>query len=464
MLLKYFYDDALSQASYLIGCPASGEALVIDPARDITPYLQFAHERNLRIIGAAETHIHADFASGGRELASEVRGTLFISAYGGEHGYKLQGDDSMTVIGLYDGSQISVGSVQLEAWHTPGHTPEHLCYLITAGGAAGPFALLSGDCVFAGDVGRPDLLQTAVGIAGAAADGARAQFASVQRIKTLPDYLQVLPGHGAGSACGKALGDVPTTSIGYEKLANPAFQFEDETAFSAWLLEGQPPAPRYFAQMKHINQHGAALLNSLPYPRPIVYDSEVMHAARALLIDTRSAEAFAAAHIPGAVNIPVSERKFSTWAGQLVHYDQPTYIVVDDTQVREVVNKLYAVGIDQLGGYVRPQTATRYRAITRSIAPQAADAQLGAGALILDVRDQSEYNEVHIPGALWIPLGEIEQRLAEIPREREVIVQCASGRRSNIATSLLQKHGYLHVMNLAGGIDAWRAADLPVEG
>ncbi|HEX2623206.1 MAG TPA: rhodanese-like domain-containing protein, partial [Phototrophicaceae bacterium] len=406
----------------------------------------------------------ADFVSGGRELASSVGGTLYVSDYGDDLGYKMS--DSEIVNGvrrLREGDVIKVGSLKLEVMHTPGHTPEHLCYLLTADDADKPFAIFSGDCLFAGDMGRPDLLETAVGIMGSAETGAKGQFAAMKRLKAMPDYLQVLPGHGAGSACGKALGDVPSTTLGYEKLFNPAFQIADEAQFVTWLLEGQPPVPRYFARMKKVNQQGAVAVNSLKWPRPVVYDSELKLARDFLMIDTRPTQIFASSHIPNTVNIPISDTKFSTYAGGYVDYDQPTYLVVDSQDLEAVVDRLHAIGVDNLGGYVSTHIAERYHTATSLYDVEEAQAAQLEGALLLDVRNLNEYQEMHIPGALLIPMDEIAGRMNELPRDREIILYCAAGTRSSIVTSWLQKRGVLNTAHLIGGINAWKQAGLPVE-
>jgi hydroxyacylglutathione hydrolase len=463
MQLKIFYDPDLSHASYLVGSSQSGEAVVIDPSREIEQYLNFAERQRLRIIGAVETHIHADYASGGHELAHAVSGTLFVSNYGGDHGYELEIASDVHVRYLREGDDIYLGDLVLKALHTPGHTPEHLCFTLTSGSAGHPFVLFSGDCLFAGDMGRPDLLETAVGIAEAAQEGAHGQFANMKRLKAMPDHLLVLPAHRGGSACGKAIGDVPSTTLGYEKLTNPAFQFDDEAAFVEWLLKDQPEVPHYFAQMKRINQEGPDLLETLTYPRPIIYDSEVTIAARAVLIDTRPPDSFSTAHIPGSINISLDLSGFVKWLGWLVDYDRPTYIVADETRLAEAVRKLHSIGIDQVGGYVRPQTAMRYRAYTPQLQPEAAALEQANGALILDVRNQSERDESHIPGSKHIPLGEVEERLYELSRDRQIITQCGRGVRSQVVATLLQKHNFPHIANMDGGIDGWKRAGLPLE-
>jgi hydroxyacylglutathione hydrolase len=465
MLLKIFQDSDLAQNSYFVACPDSGEALVIDPARDITPYLDYAREKGLRLIGAAETHIHADYVSGGRELAHAVKGSLFISDYGGELGYQMQGGN-YTTVRLRESDHIMIGRVRLDVLFTPGHTPEHISYVLTDGGADKPFGIFTGDCLFVGDMGRPDLLETAAGSTHADASkegGARRQFANMMRLKSMPDYLSIMPGHGAGSACGKALGEVPTSTLGYEKLFNPAFQHTEEAKFVQWLLEDQPAPPRYFSEMKKVNQQGAALLSTLKYPRPVVYDSEINLAAKAMLIDTRSKPSFAAGHIPDSINIPADHSQFNTWVGWYVDYEQPTYIVVSEAQLAEVVTRLRAIGVDNIAGYVRDEVAMRYKAITPQVSVQTALEKHLNGTLIVDVRNDSEREESYIPNSIHIPMGEIPKRMGEIPRDREVIVQCGSGIRSQIVTSILQKNDFHNVVNLDGGIDTWKKAGYPIQ-
>ncbi len=250
MLLKRFYDDHLAQASYLIGCQATGEALVVDPHRDAEMYIAGAAREGVRITHVTETHIHADYASGSRELAARTGAQLYLSDEGGEDWRYGFADEDGAVL-LRDDDEIAVGNIRVRALHTPGHTPEHLSFLVTDGAATDePMGLLSGDFIFVGDVGRPDLLEKAAGVAGTMETGARQLFRSLRRAAELPAHLQLWPGHGAGSACGKALGAVPTSTLGYERLVSWAFQYDDEDAFVAAVLDEQPEPPRYFATMK----------------------------------------------------------------------------------------------------------------------------------------------------------------------------------------------------------------------
>jgi hydroxyacylglutathione hydrolase len=270
MLVRTIVDPELSQFAYLIGCQQTGEAVVIDPERDVDRYLELAAAEGLRLVAVAETHIHADFLSGARELAARVpRLRVYLSDAGDPPWkYEWPSQDGVDVTWLRDGDRFRIGNVELRAWHTPGHTPEHLSYVITdhGSGADAPMAVLSGDFVFVGDLGRPDLLETAAGIAGAQEPSARRLYDSARRFLGLPDYLQVWPGHGAGSACGKSLGAVPTSTVGYERRFSPALAAsgEGEARFVSYILSGQPEPPAYFARMKQLNKSGPPVERSTP--------------------------------------------------------------------------------------------------------------------------------------------------------------------------------------------------------
>lgn len=464
MLLKYFYDPHLAQAAYLIGCQETGEALIIDPARDITPYLQAVASEGLRLAHVTETHIHADFVSGVRELVAATGARLYLSDMG-DSNWKYAFANQRTVM-LRDGDKFKVGNIKVEVIHTPGHTPEHLIFQITDTLTADrPMGLFTGDCLFVGNIGRPDLLEEAAGIAGTKEINARGQFANIQRLKNMPDYLQVWPGHGAGSACGKGLGAVPTTTLGYEKLFNPAFQIDDESQFVKWLLDGQPETPRYFGQMKRVNKAGPTLLSSLAAPRHLADKSVLQSMVNDfLVIDTRRPELFAANHVPGTVNIPAGENNFSTWVGWYVDYAAPTYIIAEEIDMPRIVSQLRAIGIDNIPGYFTPAVLPKNGESMPQISPLEAEQLIREqGAFLLDVRGADEYHERHIPGAHLIPMGRVPARLSELPRDLLLIVQCGSGVRSQVVASLLQRRGFTNVNNLKGGIDAWENAGLPIE-
>lgn len=474
MILGRFYDEKLAQASYLVGCAATGEALIVDPNRDVEQYIEAARAEKLRITHVTETHIHADFASGARELAHRTGARLYLSDEGGPDWKYAYAEEAGAVL-LKDGDSFMVGNVRVDVRHTPGHTPEHLVFLITDTAAANqPMGALTGDFIFVGDVGRPDLLERAAGVAGTMVAGARQLFRSLQAFKELPDYLQIWPGHGAGSACGKALGAVPQSTLGYEKLFNWAFSYDDEEAFVEAVLAGQPDPPAYFAEMKRLNKVGPALLGGIrrpPRQDPRTLADRLSGGARVL--DLRRAPAYAAGHVPGTISLPLT-RSFTTYAGTILSYDEDLYLLVDDEQcpncVDEAVRDLAMIGLDRVTGWFGRDALDAWVAAGRSLesteqidSDALAQRIAASDVVVIDVRRQDEWDAGHIPGALHIPLGRLTARVHEIPRDRVVVVHCHSGGRSPIAASLLRAHGIEHVVNHPGGILEWRARQHPVE-
>ena len=353
MFFQRFYDKPLAQASYMIGCQRTGEAIVVDPNRDVTQYLDTAAKEGLRITHVTETHIHADFVSGARELAHRTGAELLLSDEGdADWKYAFAATDGARLV--RDGDHVMVGNIRFDVLHTPGHTPEHISFLVTdTPAASGPWGILTGDFVFVGDVGRPDLLEKAAGHAGTMDASAHVLFASLRRFRALPDHLQVWPGHGAGSACGKALGAIPSTTVGYEKIGNWGVATLDEAEFVRLVLDGQPEPPTYFAQMKRINKEGPRVLGGFPEPERAEPTSlsRVLDAGN-IVIDIRPASDFAKGHVPGTINIP-SSAIFITWAGWLVPYDRDIYLLGDDgcegcasTAVRD----LTMIGLDRVAG------------------------------------------------------------------------------------------------------------------
>jgi hydroxyacylglutathione hydrolase len=473
MLLKRFYDSKLSQASYLVGCDTSGEALVVDPGRDIDPYLRAADEEGLRIAHVTETHIHADFVSGARELAHRTGARLYLSAMGRDDWqYQYAAEAQATL--LKDESRFRVGAIEVRAVHVPGHTPEHLMFLVTdTASATEPMGAFTGDFLFVGDVGRPDLLERAAQMRGTMEEGARQLFRSLERIRSLPDYLQIWPGHGAGSACGKALGAVPQSTLGYEKRFNWAFGIDDEAAFVRTVLAGQPDPPRYFAEMKRINRVGPRFLGGIRQPaRLAVANLTEALEQGAPVVDTRQAAEFAHGAVPGTINI-TANRAFTTWAGWILPYDRDFYLIVDDRRaqmVDELVRDLAGIGLDRIAGYFGGEVVDGWGAskgqlqTIPSLTPADVAEQVRSNdKVILDVRGEGEYRAGHIRGSLNLPLGELEQRIGEIPRDRQVIVHCQTGARGAIAASLLRARGFPDVRQFPGGFAAWRAAGQPVE-
>lgn len=462
MLLKYFFDSPLAQASWLVGCQRTGEALIVDPRRDVEAYLEAARAHGLKVTAVAETHIHADFVSGARELASRTGARLYFSDCGpAEWKYRYP----EPFVPVVDGDVIRVGRVKLEVLHTPGHTPESISLLLTdeGGGADSPMGIFTGDFVFVGSIGRPDLLEKAAGLVGTAEPGARQLFHSVNRFRSLPDHVQVWPAHGAGSACGKGLGAVPSSTVGYEKLFNPALQIHDEQAFVDYILAEQPEAPPYFAVMKRVNKTGPALTAGLP-PVPENSPNQLPDLARReLVIDTAPSPEFASAHVPGTVNIPL--KNLVQWAGFLVDHAGPVHLILPLDKKDHALRALRSIGIDNVTGVFDADAVARTALRSESfdsLPPASLREKIESGEMaLIDVRAQTEWDEGHIAQAEHWFLGDLLRRVGEIPRNRTVVAQCRSGARSSIASSILQRAG-LDVINLDGGYLAWQRAGFPV--
>lgn len=465
MLLKYFYDTSLAHASYLVGCQQTGEAVVIDAGRDVEPYLQAAADEGLRIVAAAETHIHADFVSGSRELADRAGARMYLSDEGPpEWKYQFATESNATLLKQAD--VFHIGRVRFEVLHTPGHTPEHVSFLLTdeGAGATAPIGIFTGDFVFAGSIGRPDLLETAAGVVGSAEEGARRLYHSMRRFRELPDFLQVWPGHGAGSACGKGLGAVPSTTVGYEKLFNPALQFHDEQQFVDYILADQPETPSYFAVMKRVNKVGPELLRDLPDVMEQSVEQLPQTARESLVIDTSPAPGFARAHVPGTINIPSA--LLARWAGYFVDYDRPVFLITGRRQLGENLRALRSIGIDRVGGWFDGRAVRAAGLRTESYpsrAPRELRVQIESGALqLLDVRAATEHRAGRIAGARHRFVGSLLREPPPLDRSKPVAVHCLAGGRSAIAASILQRAGY-DVTNMQGGFEAWVKSGLPVE-
>jgi hydroxyacylglutathione hydrolase len=469
MILKRFYDETLAQASYLVGCDHTGDAIIIDPNRDVEQYVAAATAEKVRIVYVTETHIHADFVSGSRELARHTGATLLLSDEGGpDWRYRYATAEGATL--LHDGDTIDVGRVRITVLHTPGHTPEHLTFLVTDRASANvPVAAITGDFIFAGDVGRPDLLERAANIGGTMEASARLLFRSLQRFKRQPEYLQLWPGHGAGSACGKALGAVPSTTLGYERIANWAFGIDDEEEFVRQVLEGQPEPPRYFATMKHINRDGPSVRGGGGAPtRASLAMVERAKASGAWLVDIRPTPNFIAGHMPGFVHIPLN-KSYTNWMGSLVPYDRDVVLLAEsESAAMRGVKLASLIGLDRIIAWCGTDQLEEYAA-TRGPLSSVAEEDItvmanGSRATtnVVDVRAQSEWDGGHIPGASHRFLGKLLEQTRELPRDEPVAVHCAGGSRSAIAASLLEANGFTNVTNLRGGFGAWKAANLPV--
>jgi hydroxyacylglutathione hydrolase len=457
MEFKQFYLGCLAHASYLIG--ADGEAAVVDPQRDVEQYIEEAAARGLAIKAIIETHLHADFVSGHRELAARTGARIYIGHRAGarfEH------------VPVRDGMELRIGSLTLRFLETPGHTPEGISVLVSGHGAAGPSKLLSGDTLFLGDVGRPDLVgsrgYTAEEMAGLMYDTLR------DKILPLPDSIEVYPAHGAGSACGRFMSSERSSTLGEQRRSNWALQPMSRGEFVSRLTSGLTPPPRYFAHDAELNRSGAGGLDELPAP-PALSADEIVERQRAgaLVLDVRDREAFGQGHVPGAVNVGLGG-SFAPWAGTLIEVGTPIVIIGrDDAEAREATMRLARVGLESvvghLGGGMDAWTAAGRPVSTlpqMSVQELHARLERGDPLQLVDVRRLAEHRSGHAPGARHVPLDELEPRAGELDPSRRTYVMCGSGYRSSIACSLLARHGFSDLVNIAGGHEAWEKAGLPV--
>ncbi|WP_335871593.1 MBL fold metallo-hydrolase [Bacillus sp. 2205SS5-2] len=469
MFFRSFFDENLAQYSYLVGCQRTGEAIVIDPARDTSLYQETATNEGFNLVAAAETHIHADFVSGARQMAEDYGTLLYLSDEGDEN-WKYRYLDEVKHELVRDESVFYIGNIEFKVFHTPGHTPESISFLLTdkGGGSSVPMGIFTGDFVFVGDVGRPDLLEKAAGVKGTADIGAKDMFHSVKKFKELPDYVMVWPGHGAGSACGKSLGAVPFSTVGYEKKNNWAFLMNDEESFIAELLKDQPEPPTYFAMMKKVNKEGPALLTR--EVKATIYDKNdlenLLQKEKTVLIDSRSQSEFSTSHIEGSINIPYN-KGFANWAGWLFEYDENLVILAAEDHRDELQLALESIGLDRIVSYVAPEVLGQYESTLEQYEYIEAD-QLVAqyeddSTYVIDIRKQSEWNEGHLPTAHHHLLGNLRKQGDRIPRNKKLIVHCQSGTRSAIGTSVLQAMGYKNIHNYSGGFSDWKNKNHPID-
>ncbi len=449
MFFEQIFEEKLAQYAYVIGCQRNGQAIVVDPMRDIERYEKLADKHGLKIVAVAETHIHADYLSGVREFA-EKGAKVYVSdegdadwkyeyIIGSEYDYQL----------LKDGDEFNIGNIKFTTVHSPGHTPEHVSYLVTDGAATDkPMGILSGDFVFVGDVGRPDLLETAAGQVGAMEGSAKVMYKSLEKFKSLPEYLQLWPGHGAGSACGKALGAVPKSTVGYEQKFNQSIASAiNEKSFVDFILDGQPEPPLYFARIKRDNKLGPKVLGKLPKPNYMAI-SEIVAATKngdGVVIDTRNRTEFMLGHIKGSI-LAMMNKTFNTIAGSYVNEDQDIYLIIDESKVEEAVVDLIRIGLDNIKGFATPadlMDSDTELVSTETVNFNQVDELLQKGGYtLLDVRKKSEFDDGHGEGALNIAHTRLLDRMEEVPSNQPVIVHCKSGARASAASSLLERKGH----------------------
>ncbi|RZU53556.1 rhodanese-related sulfurtransferase [Krasilnikovia cinnamomea] len=452
MLFTQYYLDCLSQASYLIADESTGRAVLVDPRRDIAEYLADAQAHGLHIEGVINTHFHADFVAGHLEVAA---------ATGAWIGYGRRADTEYDIRKLADGDRISLGEITLEIMETPGHTPESISVLVYEHPHdTVPYGVLTGDALFIGDVGRPDLLASA----GVTADElGRMLYDSVQRkLMGLPDAVRVFPAHGAGSACGKNLSTERQSTIGEQRRTNYACVPMDVEQFLTLVTGGQPAAPGYFAYDAALNRQSHALLDPATAPRALsTAEFTAARAAGALVVDARDPQEFAAGHIRGSVNVPADGR-FAETAGTVIAPGRQLLVVAAPEQAAETVLRLARVGFDTVTGYLTdPETSLTELAdqvvpASRLTVPDLhAALRQPSPPVVLDVRNAAERDGGSIAGSLHIPLAELPHRLKDIPADRPVVVHCAGGYRSSVAASLLRAHDHPDVSDLIGGYNAW---------
>ncbi|MFE9095896.1 rhodanese-like domain-containing protein [Streptomyces sp. NPDC007264] len=454
MFFAQYYLDCLSQASYLVADETTGKAVVIDPRRDISEYLTDAEAHGFTIEAVLNTHFHADFLAGHLELADRTGAWI---------GYGQRAEAEYPIRKLADGERISLGDVTLQIMETPGHTPESISILVHEhADDAVPYGVLTGDALFIGDVGRPDLLASL----GVTADElGRMLYDSIQtKLMGLPDEVRVFPAHGAGSACGKNLSTQRQSTIGEQRATNYACRPMDEEEFVALVTAGQPSAPAYFVYDAILNRKEHGLFDPAAAPRPLSTEEFLQRrAAGAVVLDTRSPQDFAAGHLRGAVNVPADGR-FAEQAGMVVGPDEEVVVVAPQDREEEVVTRLARIGFDKVGGYLRePEGAFIVMADEMEQASRITVDELHRALqgdeppVILDVRGGAEREEGFIEGSLHIPLAELARRTDEIPADRPLVVHCAGGHRSSIAASLLRHKGRADVSDLLGGYGAWLA-------
>ncbi|MEM8667314.1 MAG: MBL fold metallo-hydrolase [Planctomycetota bacterium] len=458
MFLQRYYLDCLSHASYLVADETTGEAAVIDPQRDVEIYLRDAEEKGFQIKWVMLTHFHADFVAGHIELRDRAGAEIVLGAKAeAEFNYRKMGD----------GDSITFGDVRLEALETPGHTPEGLTILAfdLAKSTDQPYAAFTGDTLFIGDVGRPDLLAS-IGVS--ANELAEMLYDSLHRkMAKLPDATLIYPAHGAGSLCGKSLSNESVSTMGEQRKYNYALQPMDKQAFMSVVEVDQPEAPGYFVHDAIMNRKERASLDeSMSGTMKALSLEEVLQYQQtgAQIVDTRDPAEFAGAHLAGSINIGV-EGKYATWAGTVLNKETPIVVIADDERVSESIMRLGRIGFDHVAGYLGGgleslQSRSDLIQTTQRITATAASEQ--TEAFVLDIRSIKEREGGYIRGSYSIPLNHLEERMSEVPQDRVVVVHCAGGYRSSIATSMLQRHGVANALDMVGGYKAWVRSGLPV--
>ena len=455
MILEQYYIECLSHASYLIGDETTGRAVVVDPRRDIDEYLADAAKFGLTIEGVINTHFHADFVSGHLEL---------VEATGSWIGFGEAAETDYPIRRLADGEHISLGQVDLEILSTPGHTWESISVVVREHAGAEPTAVLTGDSMFIGDVGRPDLVNIGN---SSTSDLARAMYHTIHdKLLKLPDEVTVMPAHGAGSSCGKNLSSELTSTIGEQRRTNPSVQPMSEEEFVELITHGQPAAPAYFSADAAMNKRVHPLLEQsrrIPPVNPAQIRQALNEGVR--VVDARSVEDFAAGHLRGSVNVGFDGR-FAETGGMVAEIGDKIALITYPGEEQDAALRLARVGSDNAVGYLNVSRGGEFPAeladlvqTSTRISPAELDGLLAEDAVVLiDIRNPGEVESGRIPGSINIPLAQLRNRLDMLPTDRPIVVHCAGGWRSSVAASLLRAQGFDQVWDLAGGYNAWLAA------
>jgi len=439
--------EGLGNSSYLVGL-GNGNALLFDPDRTAARYFRAAEDRGWRITAAFETHIHADFITGAPEVICQTSAPVYTSD-GAAMAYAHRG--------LSHGHRTRVDGAEIEVIASPGHTPEHVSYVLRTAG--GPPALFSGGALTPGAAARTDLLSPDL-----TEPLTRAQFRTLHNaFKTLPDETLLFPTHGSGSFCTAGAAGTRTSTLGRERATNPLLSFTDEDEFARWFPATFPAVPAYFAHMRHANQAGPRLRKDIPMPPPLAPEEFQQAARDALIVDVRHVDEYARGHIPGSLSNALRP-SYATWLGWLVPLGTPLLFVLPGPRLLDtVIDESLLIGQERFAGWLQGGIQTWAQAglplrPLAAIGPGAAQGLVREGAALLDVREAGEYASGHIPGAVHVPLGELQSQLDRVPRDRPLIAYCGHGERSASASSILERAGYQQVHNLAGGMDAWRAS------
>ncbi len=460
LVFESFFADGIAQLSYLVGDDSAGTAALIDPRADVEAYLNVAQKREVSITHILETHIHADFMSGSRELAERVGGAkIYCSHEGGaEYGFDQEA--------IRDGDELALGSALITVRHTPGHTPEHVAYLLSEKDRKdAPWGVLTGDSLFVGSAGRPDLLGDE-----ATEELTEKLYRTLRDVYLgLDDGVIVYPCHGAGSACGADIGDRPMSTIGYERGSNRFLQIDDFEEFKEFVQEGAPPVPSHYPRLKKVNAAGPPLIGHLPAcpGLPVQAFRELVARDGVQVLDVRSMHAFGGGHVPGAINIGGSRPELSVWAGDMLDPERPILLVLEeDYELPRIVTLLWRTGFTRFAGYLVGGMKTWQNAgLPLDKIPQMTVHELKEDADVqpLDVRSPSEWQGGHIPRAAHRFIGALRDEVSDLDRNKAVATYCASGYRASLAASLLQRAGFLDVRSVPGSWKAWTSAGYPVE-